>query len=250
MMSNLFLGRDAFLNFSVSVTGIILVVPSLFWLFFSNRGFNLGKGQTDDKGWNKTASILFWRILIPLGILVFPVTSAAVQRMIGGQPYIDTMITAPTAVVTIFSFMHIVERFRLTGKKYVGASVCLAILIVTSSSIYMTYGHPLGFEFVSNKMKINPEVQEIGKTVGSDSVLLPEEIYGQINEFDSGIQGKSLAGIAHDWDYTVHVASAAASSQSPYVVIKKTNNDPSVFEAVNYKEIADTDHYVIYQRLE
>ena len=35
MMSNLFLGRDAFIDFSTSVTGIILIIPAFFGYSFT-----------------------------------------------------------------------------------------------------------------------------------------------------------------------------------------------------------------------
>ena len=249
MLTNLFIGRDALLDFTVSVTGTALLIPVLFWLFFGEREYRVkNKISRDDLG--KTTDILFWLILLSLGILIAPGSSLMIQKMIGSVPYIDTMIMIPTAMITVYAFIHLMRRLHVTEKKRrIGAVICLSALIVISSSVFISYGHPLGFRLVSNPMKIDPETQEICEMVGSDYVLLPEEIYGQIGEFDSGVKAGSLHDITYDRYHAYHATVAAIEAQADLFVIRKAYDNPSAISPY-YEKIAETDHYVIYQRSE
>ena len=246
MMANIFLGRDAFIDFSVHVTGIVLIIPALFWLFFGEREFaNRSRAEKEDR--NISTRIFFWLILIPLGLLIAPGTSSIIQKTIGSQPYIDTMIAIPTALIAVCAFMHLIDTLHLVGKKKTGAVICFSLLIMTSSSVFMTYDHPLGIELISNSKKISPEVIEICDHLGSDYSLLPEEIYGQIHEYDSDVKAGILAGVTNDYDYAANVVKSATDAQATYFVIRKTYDDPIIAES-NYYKVAETDHYLIYQR--
>ena len=245
MMSNLFIGRDAFIDFAVSVTGLALMIPVLFWLYFGERNYH---DQTK-KRMDLTTHILFWLILIPLGLLIAPGSSLIIQKLIGAQPLINTMIALPTAMVTVYAFIHLTERLRIEGKKWIYSVICLAILIVASSSIFISYDHPLGFKLVSNSMKIDPEVQSICEQIGSDYTMLPEEIYGQVGEYDSGVHAGSLCEVPHDRYYAYHVTVASLDAEARLFVIRKSYDDPSAIEP-HYTKTAETEHYVIYQRSE
>lgn len=248
MMTNLFLGRDAFLDYSVSVTGITLIIPALFWLFFEARSCAAQqKAQSDIY---QTTRILFWLVLLSLGVLIAPGSSLVIQKALGSEPIKNTMICIPTALVTVYTFIHLITRFRMNRKGRAGVALCLVILIITSSSIYMTYDHPLGIELPRSPMKISHETQEICNLVSSQYVLLPEELYGQIGEFDSGIQAGSLKDVTKDSIYADRVAAAAYNAQAPLVVIRKSYDDREQFEYMEYERTAETKHYVIYQRLE
>ena len=249
MMSSIFIGRDAFINYTVSVTGLALIIPSLFWLFFGEREY-VARNKTIQKSPDTTTHILFWLVLIPLGVLTAPGSSLIIQKLIGVQPLINTMTAIPTAMVTVYSFIHLVERLNITGKKKVYSIICLAILIVVSSSIYISYDHPLGIHLVSNTKKIEPEVLDICHKVGSDYVMLPEEIYGQIGEYNSKINAGSLHEIAHDKYYAVNVAKTSSETKSPLFVIRKSYDNAKIIEPYGYKKTAETKHYVIYQRSE
>ncbi len=246
MMSTLFMGRDAFLDFTVSVTGLALIIPVLFWLFFGEREF-AARNHDRNSCLRSTTRILFWLVLIPLGLLIAPGSSFMVQKLMGTQPLINIMIAIPTAMMTVYAFIHMVERLKLNGKKWVCSVVCLAILIIVSSSVFISYDHPLGFMPLSNSIKIDPEVQDICSQVGSDYAMLPEEIYGQIGEFDSGVHAGSLCEVPHDRYYAYHVTLASLDAEARLFVIRKSYDDPSAIEPYYYKA-AETKHYVIYQR--
>ena len=249
-MTNLFLGRDAFINFSVSVTGIVLIIPSLLWLHFGKQGCTEKSSNSIHKDAYATSSILFWLILIPLGILIAPGSSLIIQKLIHSQPYIDTMIVIPTALITVYAFMHLIDRLNIHGRKTTGAIICLGALIIASRSVFMTYGHPLGVEAIHNLQKISPETQAICELVGSENVLLPEEIYGQIGEFDSDTNASCCRDIIHNQYYGANTAQTAASIQAMYFVIRKCYDDPVNIEYFQYKKTAETKHYMIYQRSE
>ena len=51
MIANLFLGRDAFLDFIVSVTGMALIIPALFWLFFGERECTVRTKENGEQVW-------------------------------------------------------------------------------------------------------------------------------------------------------------------------------------------------------
>ncbi len=246
MMSRLFVGRDAFIDFAVSVTGLPLIIPALFWLYFGER-ICARRDKACKISADPTARILFWLILIPLGLLIAPGSSFIIQKIIGIQPYINTMIAIPTALVVIYSFIHLTGYFKLDGKQRISVVICLAVLIVISSSVFISYDHPLGMRLLSNSKKIDPEVQDICDLVDSDYVMLPDEIYGQIGEYDSGVKAGSLREVPYDRYYAYHVTVASLNSEAPLFVIRKSYDDPSSIEPY-YKKAAETTHYVIYQR--
>lgn len=247
-MSHLFIGRDAFIDFAVSVTGLALIIPSLFWLYFGEltcaRRDNDCKTSSDP-----TARILFWLILIPLGLLIAPGSSLIIQKIMKAQPYINTMIAIPTALVVIYAFIHLTSHFRFKGKQQMRAVICLAILIVISSSVFISYDHPLGIRLLSNSKKIDPEVEDICDLVDSDYAMLPDEIYGQIGEYDSNVKAGSLREVPYDRYYAYHVTVASLEAEAPLFVIRKSYDDPSSIEPY-YNKTAETKHYVIYQRSE
>ena len=247
MMSTFFIGHDGFIDFIVSVTGLALIIPALFWLFFGEL-INTNQHDGENKSVGFTAKLLFWLIVIPLGILIAPGTSFIIQKMIGAQPYMNTMIALPTALVVCYSFIHLANRFDLNGKNRIIAVVCLSTLIMISGSIPLSI-HPLGIKLLSNPMKIDSEVYAIEKIVDSDFVMLPEEIYGQIGEYDSGINASSLQGIPYDRYYAYHVTVTALDAKAPLFVIRKPYDNPSAIKPY-YKKTAETEHYVIYQRSE
>lgn len=244
MMANLFLGRDAFIDFSISVTGISLIIPVLFWLYFGERECAARTGNKIDQ----TTNVLFWLIIIPLGILIAPGSNLFIQKMIGSVPLREAMIAVPTAMATVYAYIHLTKRLHITGKKRISAVLCLSLLIAIASSIPIRYAYPLGFKLVSNSMKIDPEVQEICEKVGSDYVLLPKNILGQVGEFDSGVNAVPAADITFEETKAQTVAQKATELDVASVVIKNSYDDPEIFESQYYKKTAETEHYVIYQR--
>ena len=251
MIANLFLGRDAFLDFIVSVTGMALIIPALFWLFFGERECTVRtKENGEQQPANQTARILFWLIIITLGILIAPVSSSFIQTLIGPCPYIDTMIAIPTVLVVIYSFIHLMNRLCIIGRKRLIAFICLVIMIVTANSVFITYDHPLGIELTTNPKKISPEIQELCRLVGSSYVLVPDEIYGQIGEYDSGVKAGHLNGIPFEKYYAYGAAKVAADAKTPLYIIRKSYDIPYASETFGYKKTAETKHYVIYQRSE
>ena len=129
------------------------------------------------------------------------------------------------------------------------AVICLAILIVISSSVFISYDHPLGIRLLSNSKKIDPEVEDICDLVDSDYAMLPDEIYGQIGEYDSNVKAGSLREVPYDRYYAYHVTVASLEAEAPLFVIRKSYDDPSSIEPY-YNKTAETKHYVIYQRSE
>ena len=244
-MYNLFLGRDAFIDFSVSVTGLVLIVPALLWLYYSERN-RISKSNTLSA--QSTTSIFFWIILVSLVILVAPGTSLLIQKLINPYPYKSIMIMVPTVLITVYSFIHMLGYLSIHGKRKINAIICLSVLTFVSSSIYITYGHPLGFEVVSNSMKISPETKEICDVIHSDYALLPKEVYGQVGEYDSGVYADMLYDIPQDNYYTIELVDAVYRNHVPYVVINKSYDDSFVFGEYFYTKTAETDHYVIYYR--
>lgn len=246
MMSFLFIGRDAFIDFAVSVTGLVLIIPALFWLYFGERIF-AQRDKACKTSADPIARILFRLILILLGLLIAPGSSFIIQKMMGIQPYINTMISIPTALVVIYAFIHLTAFFKLDGRQRISTVICLAILIVISSSVFISYDHPFGIKLLSNSKKIDPEVQNICDLVDSDYVMLPDEIYGQIGEYDSGVKAGSLREVPYDKYYAYHVTVASLEAEAPLFVIRKSYDDPSSIEPY-YKKTAETEHYVIYRR--
>ena len=244
MMANLFLGRDAFIDFSISVTGISLMIPVLFWLYFGEREYAARTKSSIDT----TTNSLFWLLTIPLGLLIAPGSSLLIQKMIRSVPLLEAMIAIPTAMATVYAFIHLTKRLHITGRKRVGATVCLALLIVIASSIPIRYAYPLGFKMISNSMKIDPEVQEISEKIGSDYVLLPKNILGQVGEYDSHVNAVPFSEITFEENKAQTVAQKAIELGAVSIVIKESYDDPEVFESLNYKKTAETKHYVIYQR--
>ena len=249
MMSNLFLGRDAFIDFSTSVTGIILIIPAFFWLFFYDCKNIVFTGSKKDK-YFITTKCLFWLSLIIVVLLIAPGSSLLLQKLINPHSYISIMISVPTALIVIYTFLHLTEYMRLIGSKKRDAVICLTILLIICNSIPITYDHPLGFELVSNSLKISPEVQEICDLVGSKYVLLPKEIYGQVHEYDSNVKADMLDEMNNNYNYATYVAKTAELSQAVYYVIKKNYDDTTVSELYPFTKTAETKHYVIYQRSE
>ena len=247
MMSALFIGHDGFIDFTVSVTGLVLIIPALFWLYFGERS-RVEQNDSGNTSVNSTTQILFWLIIISLGVLIAPGSSLVIRKLIGTQPYMNTMIAMPTALVTVYAFIHLANHLHLNEKKRISAVVCLSILILVSSSIPISY-HPLGIKLLSNPMKIDPEVQTIVKIVNSDYVMLPDEIYGQVGEYDSGVKADSLREVPYDRYYAYHVTVTALDAEAPLFVIRKSYDNPSAIEPY-YKKTAETKHYVIYQRSE
>ena len=246
MMANLFLGRDAFIDFSVSVTGISLIIPVLFWLYFGEKEYSIRTKNNQDI----TTNNLFWLLIVPLGLLIAPGSSLLIQKMIGSVPLVKTMIAIPTAMATVYAFIHLTKRLNITGRKRIGAGFCLALLVVVASSISIRYAYPLGFKLVSNSIKIDPETQEICQKVGSDYVLLPKYILGQIGEYESGVNAVPFSKIDFDETNAKIVAQKAIDLGDATIVTKKSYDEPDVFESAQYKKTAETKHYVIYQRSE
>lgn len=244
MMTSLFLGRDAFIDFSISVTGIWLIIPALFWLFFSEQERSI---SINKKNYDSTPHYLFWLIVVPLGLLICPGSSILIQKLLGAS-LINAMIAIPTALVTIYVFIHLTKRLNIIGKRWLGASVCLAILIVVASSLPIRYAYPMGFNLISNKMKIDPEVLEICSIVGSDQVLLPKEVLGQTGEFDSQIHAIPLKKMDYDDSKAFDIGKMAVDSNVNLIVIRKTYDLPWYFDFLHYSKTAETEHYVIYQR--
>jgi len=245
-MANLFLGRDAFINFTVSGTGLSLIIPALLWLYFGKRELVLRK-KLDTKTSSITSDILFWLILIPICLLIAPGTSLLIQKLIKTQPYINTMTAIPTVLIVVYTFMHLIQSLKITGRKKTYAILVFVGLVLVSSSVFITYDHPLGIKLISNSLKIDPEVQEICKKVGHEYVLLPEEIYGQIGEFNSGVNAGSLDQVAHDDLYSLHVAETAEANQAPLFVMRKAYEKPSMIAYYNYEKIDETKNYVVYR---
>ena len=129
--------------------------------------------------------------------------------------------------------------------------LCLAVLILTSVSIPMRISYSPGFEFVSNPQKISPEVQELCKMLGSDPVLLPDEVLGQIGEFDNEVNPVHVSDPLYNetdmWEVT---RQAIDAGNVPFVIRKAYINAKSqkAFRARHYQKTAETDHYVIYRR--
>ena len=247
MMTSFFLGRDAFIDFSIFVTGITLLIPVLLWLYFGEKEYTI-RNQISRS--DITTSSLFWLLAISLGLLIAPGSSFIIRKMIGAVSLDKGMIAMPTAMATAYAFIHLTHRLQITGKKRVGATVCLALLIVTASSIPIRYAYPLGFKLISNSMKIDPEVQEICEKVGSDYVFLPKNILGQVEEYDSNVNAVPSAEITFDETNPEDVVQGALDFGNVTFVIKKSYDDPDVFESQQYKKTAETEHYVIYQRSE
>lgn len=249
-MTNLFLGRDAFLNYAVSVTGMALIIPVLFWLFFGTRSCFIPTKTVSHDSDSTTNEIVFWLSIAALVVLVAPGTSLAIQKLIGLQSYEGTMIAIPIPLLTIYAFIDLSRHYHLKGRNRIAATICLFIIIVVSSSIFITYDHPLGIRLVSNSMKIDSETQELCKEIGDTYALLPEEIYGQIGEFDSGVENAAINKVAQDDLYSLNTAATAERMEIPLFVIKKSYEKPDHIAYYHYKKTAETEHYVIYQRSE
>ena len=250
MMSLFFLGRDAFIDFSVHVTGITLIVPALLWLWFGEHESQNRKTYDSEKLFDSSANTIFWLVVITLTFIIAPGTSYIIQKTIGDQQYINTLIAIPTVLVSVYSYISFTKAFSFKGKKLIISSFCFCILILTSSSIFMTYDHSLGIELLSNKMKISPEVQEICNHTGPGLVMLPEELYGQIHEYDSGIEAQALTGSKNDYNYAEDVVKQSTDAGATYFVIKKSYNDSAIINSYHFSEAATTDHYIVYQQTE
>ena len=246
MMSNFFLGRDAFIDFSISVTGIVIVIPALLWLFFGKKS---SINQARFKPFHAIKNTLSWFVLITIGILVAPISSFIINKMLGSVPLSEAFIVIPTALITVFTFIHLTNTLQIKGKRWVGATICLSILIIVSSSIPLRYAYPIGIKPIHNTMKIDPEVYQICEIVGSNKVLLPKEILGQIGEFDSNTQAIPMTNLTHDETNSMEVIKAAVAADYAIVVINKAY-DSIAFDWFLYIKIAETEHYVIYQRSE
>ena len=245
MMTNLFLGRDAFVDFSISVTGIVLVIPALLWLFFKKHN---SASQSTSNHFYSTAIPLSWLSLIVIGILIAPVSSLIIKKLIGSVSLSETFITIPTALIVVYTFIYLTHDLNLKGKRCVGATICLLLLIAVSSSIPIRYAYRLGITPISNAMKIDSEVCQICEIIGDQKVLLPKEILGQVGEFDSKTNAIPMNSITYNETLAATVAYTATKYDNAMVVINKVYENTRAFDSYNYKKIAETNHYVIYQR--
>ena len=254
MMSKLFIGRDAFISFSGFITGMTLIILALFWLLFGEKEY-IAKTRYDNKNATQDPFVITTKVLTALSLVILafmiaPGTSLLIKKLIGNHPYAETMIALPSALIVAYAFIHLVKRLNIAGKKRIGIVFCLVVLMFINITIPISYGYPLSMEFITNPMKISPETKELCKKIGSSYVLLPEEIYGQIGEYDSDVNADSLYTISHDRYYAFNVCETAIKKDAPLFVIRKTDDYPGMMEAYHYLKIDETKHYLIYQRSE
>ena len=254
MMSKMLIGRDAFISFSGFITGMTLTILALFWLFFGEKEYlartKSNKKKADQDSFSVTTKVLTALSLVILAFMIAPGTSLLIKKLIGNHPYAETMIALPSALIVAYAFIHLVKRLNIAGKKRIGIVFCLAVLMFINITIPISYGYPLSMEFITNPMKISPETKELCKKIGASYVLLPEEIYGQIGEFDSNLNADSLYTVSHDRYYAFNVCETAIKKDAPLFVIRKTDDYPGMMEAYHYQKIDETKHYLIYQRSE
>ena len=172
-----------------------------------------------------------------------------------GHSLLEAMIILPTSLVVIYTLIYTIIEQRLNRQHICSIILSFIIIVLVSLSVSMKYAHSLGFECIANSMKISPEVKEICNRIGSDYSLLPKDILGQINEYDSGVSAVPFAeiskeGAALDETKANAVAHTAINEGCSTVVIKKAYDDQEVFTSLQYQRTAETEHYVIYQRSE
>ena len=264
MLEQFSVGIQTIQTFARSLTGIALIIPALFWLFFADRfgsGMSGGPGSPnsdrsgasrDKRNANRPDTFVMlctaWLALLPLLVYTAPVSSGLIIRLSGDRPLTACYLAVPTVLVAGYAVTMLAARhqiFTWPRRRRILLHACLAIAVLASVSMPWLFSGK-GFALTTNALKIDREIIAISDVIGTEKTLMPAAIRSQLGEYEP--DSLPADGVRYFKTSAGNIARTGVEADCRYALIAKEYDKPAKFTEFGWGQCAETKNYIIYER--